>query len=234
MGYSADAPLERAYRDSRINRIFEGTNEINRMLMVGMLLKRAMKGEINLFEPAMAVSAELTSVPSFETVDTSELFAAEKETIKKLKKVFLMVGGKAAMALADKIESEQEVMMNLADLMIEIYAAESVILRTEKLVGLRGEEACQPQIAMTQVYLFEAVEKIQTAAKEAIAAFTKGDEQKVMLMGLKEPLPLDSHVQLTLMFEDAKGVKSQQELHLMTTQNAPGATGKPADAHHNH
>jgi alkylation response protein AidB-like acyl-CoA dehydrogenase len=185
MGYSADAPMERAYRDARISRIYEGTNEINRMLMVGMLLKRAMKGEINLFEPAMAVSAELTSVPSFETVDTSELFAAEKESIKKLKKVFLMVGGKAAMALADKIESEQEVMMNLADLMIEIYAAESVILRTEKLVSLRGEETCQPQIAMAQVYLFEAVEKIQTAAKEAIAAFTKSDEQKVMLMGLK-------------------------------------------------
>jgi alkylation response protein AidB-like acyl-CoA dehydrogenase len=185
MGYSADAPMERAYRDARISRIYEGTNEINRMLMVGMLLKRAMKGEINLFEPAMAVSQELTSVPSFETIDTSELFAAEKEVIKKLKKVFLMVGGKAAMALADKIESEQEVMMNLADVMIEIYAAESAVLRTEKLVSLRGEEACQPQIAMAQVYLFEAVEKIQTAAKEAIATFTKGDEQKVMLMGLK-------------------------------------------------
>ncbi|RZS95362.1 acyl-CoA dehydrogenase family protein [Cecembia calidifontis] len=185
MGYSADAPMERAYRDARISRIYEGTNEINRMLMVGMLLKRAMKGEINLFEPAMAVANELTSVPSFETIDTSELFAAEKEVIKKLKKVFLMVGGKAAMALADKIESEQEVMMNLADVMIEIYAAESAILRTEKLVSMRGAEACGPQIAMAQVYLFEAVEKIQTAAKEAIAAFAKGDEQKVMLMGLK-------------------------------------------------
>ncbi|MFD2203860.1 acyl-CoA dehydrogenase family protein [Shivajiella indica] len=185
MGYSADAPMERAYRDARISRIYEGTNEINRMLMVGMLLKRAMKGEINLFEPAMAVANELTSVPSFETIDTSELFASEKEVIKKLKKVFLMVGGKAAMALADKIESEQEVMMNLADVMIEIYAAESAILRTEKLVSIRGEEACKQQIAMSQVYLFEAVEKIQTAAKEAIAAFAKGDEQKVMLMGLK-------------------------------------------------
>lgn len=185
MGYSADAPMERAYRDARISRIYEGTNEINRMLMVGMLLKRAMKGEIALFEPAMAVANELTSVPSFETIDTSELFAAEKDVIKKLKKVFLMVGGKAAMALADKIESEQEVMMNLADVMIEIYAAESAILRTEKLVSIRGEEACKPQIAMAQVYLFEAVEKIQTAAKEAIAAFAKGDEQKVMLMGLK-------------------------------------------------
>jgi len=185
MGYSADAPMERAYRDARISRIYEGTNEINRMLMVGMLLKRAMKGEINLFEPAMAVSAELTGVPSFETVDNSELFASEKDVLKKLKKVFLMVGGKAAMALQDKIEDEQEVMMNLADVMIEIYAAESAILRAEKLVGMKGEAACQNQIAMAQVYLSEAVDRIAIAAKEAIGSFTKGDEQKVMLMGLK-------------------------------------------------
>ena len=185
MGYSADAPMERAYRDARIARIYEGTNEINRMLMVGMLLKRAMKGEINLFEPAMAVSAELTGVPSFETVDTSVLFAAEKDVLKKLKKVFLMVGGKAAMALQNKIEDEQEVMMNLADVMIEIYAAESGILRAEKLVAMNGEAASQHQIAMAQVYLSEAVDKIAIAAKEAIGSFTKGDEQKVMLMGLK-------------------------------------------------
>jgi alkylation response protein AidB-like acyl-CoA dehydrogenase len=185
MGYSAEAPMERAYRDARIARIYEGTNEINRMLMVGMVLKRAMKGEINLFEPAMAVSAELTSVPSFETIDTSELFAAEKEVLKKLKKVFLMVGGKAAMALQDRIEDEQEIMINLADVMTEIYAAESGILRTEKLVKLRGEEACANQIAMAQIYLAGAVDKINAAAKEAIASFTKGDEQKVMLMGLK-------------------------------------------------
>jgi hypothetical protein len=185
MGYSADAPMERAYRDARIARIYEGTSEINRMLMVGMLLKRAMKGEINIFDPAMAVSKELTSVPSFDTIDTSELFAAEKEVLKKLKKVFLMVGGKAALALQDKIEDEQEVMMNLADVMIEIYASESAILRTEKLVSMRGEAACATQIAMAQVYLSEAVDKINAAAKEAIASFTGGDEQKVMLMGLK-------------------------------------------------
>jgi len=185
MGYSAEAPMERAYRDARISRIYEGTSEINRILMVGMLLKRAMKGEINIFDPAMAVSKELTSVPSFETVDTSVLFAAEKETLKKLKKVFLMVGGKAAMALQDKIEDEQEIMMNLADVMIEIYASESAILRTEKLVSMKGEEACKNQIAMTQIYLSEAVDKINTTAKEAIGSFTKGDEQKVMLMGLK-------------------------------------------------
>ncbi|MFD2036399.1 acyl-CoA dehydrogenase family protein [Belliella marina] len=191
MGYSADAPMERAYRDARIVRIYEGTNEINRMLMVGMVLKRAMKGEINLFEPAMAVSKELTSVPSFDTIDTSELFAAEKEVIKKLKKVFLMVGGKAAMALQDKIEDEQEIMMNLADVMVEIYASESAILRAEKLAKMHGEEASKHQIAMAQVYLAGAVDKINAAAKEAIASFTKGDEQKVMLMGLKRFTKMD-------------------------------------------
>ncbi len=185
MGYSADAPMERAYRDARISRIYEGTNEINRMLMVGMLLKRAMKGEINLFEPAMAVSKELTSVPSFTSIDNSKFLAQEKEVLKNLKKVFLMVGGKAAMALQAKIEDEQEVMMNLADVMIEIYAAESAVLRTEKLAGMRGEDGVKHQLAMTQVYLSEGIDKITAAAKEAIAAFTSGDEQKVMLMGLK-------------------------------------------------
>jgi len=185
MGYSADAPMERAYRDARISRIYEGTNEINRMLMVGMVLKRAMKGEINLFEPAMAVASELVSVPSFESIDTSELFAMEKDLVYKLKKVFLMVGGKAAMALQDRIEDEQEIMMNLADVMIEIYAAESVLLRTEKLVSQRGEAACAAQIAMSRIYLYEAIDKVDAAAKEAIVSFAKGDEQKVMLMGLK-------------------------------------------------
>ena len=185
MGYSADAPMERAYRDARISRIYEGTNEINRMLMVGMVLKRAMKGEINLFEPAMAVAAELVSVPSFESIDTSELFAMEKDLVHKLKKVFLMVGGKAAMSLQDRIEDEQEIMMNLADVMIEIYAAESVLLRTEKLVSLRGEAACAAQIAMSKIYLYEAIDKVEAAAKEAIVSFAKGDEQKVLLMGLK-------------------------------------------------
>ena len=191
MGFSADAPMERAYRDARIARIYEGTNEINRMLMVGMLLKRAMKGELDIYGPAMAVSKELTSVPTFSTIDKSVLFAGEKEVIKNLKKVFLMVGGKAAMALQDKIEDEQEVMMNLADILIEIYACESAMLRTEKLVGQRGEEACKDYIAMTQIYMSQAVEKINAAAKEAIGSFTKGDEQKVMLMGLKRFTKMD-------------------------------------------
>lgn len=191
MGYSADAPMERAYRDARIARIYEGTNEINRMLLVGMLLKRAMKGELDIYGPAMAVSKELTSVPSFATIDKSQLFNSEKEVIKNLKKVFLMVGGKGAMVLQDRIEDEQEVMMNLADILIEIYAAESAMLRTEKLVSLRGQEACADYIAMTQVYLATAVDRINSAAKEAIASFTKGDEQKVMLMGLKRFTKMD-------------------------------------------
>jgi hypothetical protein len=191
MGYSAESPVERAYRDSRINRIFEGTNEINRMLMIGMILKRAMKGELDMFEPAMAVSKELISVPTFSTIDKSVLFNAEKEVVKNLKKVFLMVGGKAAMALQDRIEDEQEVMMNLADILIEVYAVESAMLRTEKLIGLRGEEACADYIAMTQIYMAQAVDKVSAAAKEAIASFTKGDEQKVMLMGLKRFTKMD-------------------------------------------
>lgn len=191
MGFSADAPMERAYRDARIARIYEGTNEINRMLMVGMILKRAMKGELDIYGPAMNVSKELTSVPTFSTIDKSVLFAGEKEVIKNLKKVFLMVGGKAAMALQDRIEDEQEVMMNLADILIEIYACESAMLRTEKLVSQRGEEACKDFIAMTQIYMSQAVEKINAAAKEAIGSFTKGDEQKVMLMGLKRFTKMD-------------------------------------------
>jgi alkylation response protein AidB-like acyl-CoA dehydrogenase len=191
MGYSADAPMERAYRDARIARIYEGTNEINRMLMIGMLLKRAMKGELNIFEPAMAVSKELTSVPSFDSIDKSVLFNAEKEVLKNLKKTFLMVAGKAALALQDKIEEEQEIMMNLADILIEIYALESAMLRTEKLVGIRGEVACADYIAMTQIYMSVAVDRVGAAAKEAIASFTKGDEQKVMLMGLKRFTKMD-------------------------------------------
>ncbi|WP_114748319.1 acyl-CoA dehydrogenase family protein [Pleomorphovibrio marinus] len=183
MGYSADAPMERAYRDARISRIYEGTNEINRILMVGMLLKRAMKGEIDLFGPAKAVGEELKAVPSFDQPDTSEPLATEKEVVKNLKKVFLMIGGRAVQILQNQLEEEQEIMMNLADIMIEIYALESMILRTERLIQKNG--AANTQLAATQIYLFEATEKIQTAGKEAIYAFATGDEQKVLLMGLK-------------------------------------------------
>jgi alkylation response protein AidB-like acyl-CoA dehydrogenase len=185
MGYSADVPMERAYRDARISRIYEGTNEINRMLMVGMLLKRALKGEVNIYGPAMEVAKELTAVPSFQTIDSMQLFAKEKDVLQNLKKVFLMVAGKAAQTFQDQIEEEQEIMMNLADIMIELYAAESTMLRAEKLAKVQGEESTKQQIAMAKVYLFDVVDKINHAGKEAIAGFVTGDEQKMMLMGLK-------------------------------------------------
>lgn len=191
MGFSAEAPMERAYRDARISRIYEGTNEINRMLLVGMTLKRAFKGEIDLLGPAMAVGKELTSVPDFSTKDLSGMFAKEKEGLKNLKKSVLMVAGKAAQDFGTKLDDEQEILMNIADMMIEIYAAESTLLRTEKLVSIRGEEACQEQIKMAQLYLYMAVDKINKSGKEAIASFAKGDEQRIMLMGLKRFTKMD-------------------------------------------
>lgn len=191
MGFSEDAPMARAYRDSRIARIYEGTNEINRMLLVGMILKRAMKGELDVMGPAMAVAKELTSVPSFASPDLSKPFAAEKEVLKKLKKAVLMVAGKAAQTFGPKLNDEQEILMNLADMVIEFYVAESTLLRTEKLIGVRGEEACRLQSAMTQIYLYEAVQKVNNAGNEAIASFTQGDEMKVMLMGMKRFTKMD-------------------------------------------
>lgn len=191
MGFSEDAPMARAYRDARIARIYEGTNEINRMLLVGMILKRAMKGELDVMGPAMAVAKELTSVPSFASPDLSRPFAAEKEVLKKLKKAVLMVAGKAAQTFGPKLNDEQEILMNLADMVIEIYVAESTLLRTEKLISQRGEEACKLQIAMTQVYLYEAVQKVNNAGNEAVACFVSGDELKVMLMGMKRFTKMD-------------------------------------------
>ncbi len=185
MGYSADGPMERAYRDSRINRIFEGTNEINRLLTIDMLLKRAMKGRLDLMSPAMAVQKELTSIPDFNTVTSDELFFEEKKVLANLKKAGLMVAGAAIQKLMQKLSHEQEILMNLADMLIEGYAAESALLRVEKLVGMRGEEACAIQKDMATIYLYEAVEKATWAGKQAIYSFAEGDEQRMLLMGLK-------------------------------------------------
>lgn len=184
MGYSADAPMDRAYRDSRITRIYEGTNEINRMLLVGMLLRRAMKGEIDLFTPAKAIAGELLSMPGMEE-KSQGILGEQKDNIKGMKKVILMVAGKAAQDLGTQFKDEQEIMMNIADMIIEVYAAESVVLRTEKLIELRGEGACLPQINMTHLYVASALDKVSHQAKEAIAAFVKEDEQKILLGGLK-------------------------------------------------
>jgi len=185
MGFSEEAPMARAYRDSRICRIYEGTNEINRMLIVGMILKRALKGELDLMGPAMAVGQELTSVPSFETPDLSQPFAEEKEVIKRLKKAVLMVAGRAAQNFGPNLNDEQEILMNIADMVIEVYGAESAILRAEKVQELKGADAARFHEMMSKVYLSEAVDKVNVAGKEAIASFIKGDELKVMMMGMK-------------------------------------------------
>jgi alkylation response protein AidB-like acyl-CoA dehydrogenase len=184
MGFSADAPMDRAYRDARINRIFEGTNEINRLLTVDMMLKRAMKGELDLMTPATAVAAELMSIPDFGEEDDT-LFAAEKKIIKNLKKATLMVAGAAVQKLMLSLSKEQEILMNIADMASYVYVAESVMLRTEKLVSLRGAEACEGQLNMMRIYFVEAVDALQKAGKEALWAFAEGDEQRMMLVGLK-------------------------------------------------
>jgi len=191
MGYSADAPMERAYRDSRINRIFEGTNEINRLLIVDMLLKRAMKGQLDLMGPAQAVSKEIMSIPDFGAEDDDVLFAKEKKVLKNLKKAALMIAGAAVQKFMMKLSHEQEILMDVADMIIEIYVAESTLLRVEKLIGIKGEDANALQKDMALVYLHDAVDKINSAGRSAITSFAEGDELRVMLMGLKRFTKID-------------------------------------------
>lgn len=185
MGFSADTPMESAWRDARISRIYEGTNEINRMLAVGMLVKKAMKGHVDLLGPATAVGEELMGVPSFDTPDFSELFAEEKDIIKRLKKVFLMVAGSAVQKFGQELEEHQQLLMAASDILIQVYLAESAILRTEKNAKRFGEETQAAQIAMSKYYLYKAVDIVSDKGKEAIISFAEGDEQKMMFMGLK-------------------------------------------------
>jgi alkylation response protein AidB-like acyl-CoA dehydrogenase len=185
MGFSAEAPMEKAWRDARIARIYEGTNEINRMLSVGMLVKKAMKGHVDLLGPATAVGEELMGIPSLDTPDFSELFAEEKDLLARLKKVFLMVAGSAVQKFGPELENHQQLTMAASDILIEVYMAESTILRTEKNAKRFGEDVQATQIAMTRLYLYNATEKVIQKGKEAIISFAEGDEQRMMLMGLK-------------------------------------------------
>ena len=185
MGFSKDTPMEAAWRDARIARIYEGTNEINRMLSVGMLIKKAMKGHVDLLGPATAVGEELMGIPSFDTPDYSELLAEEKEMIAKLKKVFLMVAGKAVQTYGPDLESHQQLLLAASNILIEIYMAESTILRAEKNALRFGEDSQKGQIAMAKLYLYNAVEIITKNGREGIISSAEGDEQRMMLMGLK-------------------------------------------------
>lgn len=144
-----------------------------------------MKGEIDLLGPAMAVGKELTGVPSFDTPDLSAPLAKEKVLLKNLKKSVLMAAGKAAEKFGPKLDHEQEVLMNLADMLIEVYMVESLILRTEKLMEKYGEEGSKIYQDMMNLYIYDAVKKIKNAGDEAVACFAEGDELRVLLMGMK-------------------------------------------------
>ncbi|MBS1738586.1 MAG: acyl-CoA dehydrogenase family protein [Bacteroidetes bacterium] len=183
-GFSDEYNISRAYRDSRINRIFEGTNEINRLLSVDMMLKRAMKGQLDLMGPAMNVQKELLSIPDFGESDDS-LFAAELKMIANMKKCILMVAGAAVQKLMMTLSKEQEIIMNIADMAIETFVAESMLLRVKKAVEKNGEDSNKVAIAMMLVYLNDAVEKVARNGNEAVNSFAEGDEQKMMLLGLK-------------------------------------------------
>lgn len=184
MGYSAEAPMERAYRDSRINRIFEGTNEVNRLLTIDMLLKRAMKGELDLMGPAQAVAGELLSIPDFGEADETP-FAAEKKILANLKKAGLLIAGAAVQKLMMSLSKEQEILMNIADVIGYVYVTESVLLRAEKLTHTKGVEEAAYATDMAKVYLYSAIDKIYIAAKEALYSFAEGDELNMMLVGLR-------------------------------------------------
>src|SRR5690625_5061572 len=185
MGYSKEAPMEAAWRDARITRIYEGTNEINRMHSVGMLLKKALKGELDLMTPAKAIQDELTSIPSFDTPDYTEALAQEKEILPKLKKAFLMVAGSAVEIYGADLDAQQNLVWEAAERWREVIRVESAILRTEKSVKNASAEELKNQINMTRLYLYDAVELINQKGKEAIISFSGGDEQKMLLMGLR-------------------------------------------------
>ena len=184
MGFSAESAVERAYRDARINKIFEGTNEINRLLTVDMILKKAMKGQLDLMGPAMAISNELMSIPDFED-PSDELFAEEKKYIKNFKKALLMTAGTAAQKLMMQLSKEQEVLMNVADIANAIYLCESTLLRVEKMVAVKGEEASSVYIDMVRTLIFDSADLINKAGKIALMSFVEADELTMMMMGLK-------------------------------------------------
>jgi len=189
-GFSDEYVISKAYRDSRINRIYEGTNEINRLLTVDMVLKRAMKGRLDLMGPAMAVSKELMSIPDFGSGD-DEAFAKEKKAIAGFKKAILMTAGAAVQKLMMKLEQEQEVLMNIADMAIDTFNAESALLRAMKLVDRKGEAACSFELDATRSYIYDAADRINKHGKDAINSFADGDEQRMMLLGLKRFTKVD-------------------------------------------
>lgn len=191
-GFSDEYQISKGYRDSRINRIYEGTNEINRLLTVDMVLKRAMKGKLDLMTPAMAVQKELMSIPDFGDTDDAP-FAKERKYIANFKKAILMVAGAAVQKLMMQLEKEQEVLMNIADMAIEVFHTESALLRVIKLTEKNGEAATSIQADIMRTYLYDAADKINKAGKDALNSFADGDELRMMHIGLKRFTKVDPY-----------------------------------------
>ncbi|HYM00312.1 MAG TPA: acyl-CoA dehydrogenase family protein, partial [Blastocatellia bacterium] len=183
-GYSADYPVERTYRDARINRIFEGTNEINRLIMSGQMLRKAMKGELAIFPAAKRLMDELLS-PSMPEEAGDAVFAEERVALSNAKKIVIAVLGSAAQKYRDKVQEEQEVLAAASDIIMDVYGIESSILRTEKLISRRGEESCRLQIYATRTFTNDAMLRIDANAKKALAAMSDGDELRTMLTVLR-------------------------------------------------
>ena len=189
-GYSEEYPAARAYRESRINRIFDGTNEINRLLVVDMLVKRYLKGRIDLLGPAMGIQKELLSVPEFGEAPEG-LLAIEMKAVRNAKKAALMIAGSAVQKFMQKLADEQEIIMNVTDMLIEIFTSESVILRTLKFAAAKGEDAAQIYADMARVYVSDSLERINLLGKHAISAFAEGDDMKLLMLGMKRFTKLD-------------------------------------------
>jgi len=191
-GYSDEYEISRAYRDSRINRIYEGTNEINRLLTVDMVLKRAMKGQLDLMGPAMNVQKELMSIPDFGNENDAP-FAKEHQAIDNFKKCILMVAGAAVQKLMMTLSKEQEILMNIADMSIITYHAESALLRLEKLSKTKSEAELAVQTAIVKTYIYDAADAINKAGKDALNSFAEGDELRMMHIGLKRFTKVDPY-----------------------------------------
>src|SRR5947208_6635725 len=184
-GYSADYPAERAYRDTRINRIFEGTNEINRMLIPGRLMKAAMSGRLALLPAAQALMDEIPSPQVMGFDDDESLLAAEQKLARNAKKVGLMTLGTAAQKYMMTLGDQQEILVGIADVIIDAYAMETAILRTQKLAASQGEKAAARYIDMTKVFCNDAIERVDARAKDTLAGMAEGDELRTLLAALR-------------------------------------------------
>jgi alkylation response protein AidB-like acyl-CoA dehydrogenase len=194
-GYIEEYAVERYYRDSRVCRIYEGTNEINRMLITGMLIRKAMKGDLPLLDAAKKLQSELLEMPTFDESDTEGLLAEEAKLVQNVKKVALLTAGVAVQKYMDKLSDQQGVLAGISDIISEAYGMDSARLRALKIAASKGEDGAQTAINMTRLYIYETVGKVELWAREVLAACSEGDELRTMLAALRrlaKYVPIDT------------------------------------------